>query len=263
MRLLTLLIALVLVVCSVNAESKEESQSWELLLVFPMVWTPSIEGSLTSEGDRVDISVPFSDIWDGLSFGLMGDFYARKDRWLMGIRTNYLYMSNDTITRGLTGPFSGAVIMPQHKIDTNIHLSVNDFFFGYEVFPNLELLTGVRHTYSRLDMAINPLSDGLIELEGSAVLADEHLFDWLVGLKYTEYFNDNWGISLAVDTNFYGDNDKNQNISLSGVYRFNDKHNLWFGYRYLKIVNKITGGGYDIEIDLVEKGPQLGYAYAF
>ncbi len=113
-------------------------------------------------------------------------------------------------------------------------------------------------------MDINALSnDGLINVNGSALLAKEHLFDWLVGIKYNKYFDERWGISVSADFNVAGDNDVNHGFNIMGIYQFTEAHNLWFGYRYLNIANEMKAEGVNIEIDLVEKGPQLGYAYRF
>jgi hypothetical protein len=249
-KLVTLLL---LSLCSVNAQAEESSDEWQFMLIFPMLWAPGIDGSIGSDSGKVDVSVPFSDIWDGLSFGLMGDFYARKDKWLLGVRTNYLYMNTDAT-------LGGGIIVKPHDLETNVHLSVNDLIFGYDVYQKLELLTGIRHTFSQVDMKIRVQDgSGFIGTDADVLLAHEHLFDWVVGLKYTEQFGDNWGLALSVDTSIVGDNDTNRSFQLSGTYSFTEAHNLYFGYRYLNIVNQVQG----IEIDLVEAGPQLGYAYRF
>ncbi|MGY3571554.1 hypothetical protein [Vibrio paucivorans] len=248
----------------VFANDIQSDDEWEFLLVFPMIWAPSIQGDVNSGGDVVRVDVPFENILDGLAFGLMGDFYAQKGKWLVGVRANYLYMKDEATTQGMTGPIFGTVISPGHNVTTRMHLSVNDLFFGYEVYPKLEILTGVRHTFSQVQLDISARSDeGLININTSSILADEHLFDWLVGLKYNTYFNDDWGISVSADFNLAGDNDVNRSFNLSGIYRFNESHNLWFGYRYLNIANETRSGDTVLEIDLVEKGPQLGYAYSF
>ena len=257
-KLVTLLL---LSLCSVNAHAEESSDEWQFMLIFPMLWAPGIDGSIGSDSGKVDVSVPFSDIWNGLSFGLMGDFYARKDKWLLGVRTNYLYMNTDTSFQ------HSGIVSADLDLETGVHLSVNDLIFGYDVYNKLELLTGVRHTFSLVNMTVTGsvgIGSGSIfgreyDVDSEFQLAKEHLFDWVVGLKYTEQFGDNWGLALSVDTSIVGDNDTNRSFQLSGTYSFTEAHNLYFGYRYLNIVNQVEG----IEIDLVEAGPQLGYAYRF
>ncbi|MBW3697738.1 hypothetical protein EK599_18825 [Vibrio sp. T187] len=259
----TLLLLLILLSPAAFSENADDEE-WEFLIVFPMLWAPSIEGSVSSGPDKVRVDVPFENIWDGLAFGIMGDFYASKGKWLVGVRTNYLYMKDTTETSGLTGPLTGTIISPGHEFTTSMHLSVNDLFFGYEVYPNLEILTGVRHTFSRVELDIRAIDNtGFININGSSLLADEHLFDWLVGLKYNKFFDDQWGVAVSADFNVAGDNDVNRGFNVMGIYRFTEAHNLYFGYRYLNIGNTMDTGGVDIEIDLVEKGPQLGYAYSF
>lgn len=244
---------LLLCTCTAHAQTQGENDEWEFMLIFPMLWAPGIDGSIGTDSGKVDVSVPFSDIWDGLSFGLMGDFYARKDKWLLGFRANYLYMKTEAT-------LGGGLLLKPHDLETNVHLSVNDLIFGYDVYQKLELLTGLRHTFSQVDMKIRVQDgSGFIGSDADVLLAHEHLYDWVVGLKYTEEFGQNWGLALSADVSILGDNDRNQSFQLSGTYSFSKTHNLYFGYRYLNIVNEVEG----VEIDLVEAGPQLGYAYRF
>lgn len=234
------------------SDQSYNDDEWEFLLVFPMLWAPAISGTAGDAAGKTDIDIPFSNIVSNLNFGIMGDFYAQKNRWLFGFRTNYLHIkseSNATYTPSLP-------IFPEitANVDINATMSLNDFFGGYEVTNGLVLITGVRHTYSSFDVAIDVNNSPLKPLRSS-----EHQFDWLVGLKYAYYFNQNWGLSLTVDTNIAGDNDVNRGINLAGTYKLSDLNNIWFGYRYLNLQND-SG---PVDIDVTQQGPMVGWAFSF
>ncbi|WP_256717761.1 DUF1207 domain-containing protein [Shewanella sp. UCD-KL12] len=242
----------------------DEPDEWNYLVAFPMVWAPSISGSITGGLERVDIEVPFSNIIDNLNFGLIGDLYAQRGNWLYSLRLNYLRVKNDTQTEGLTGPITGGVISPGHNIEVDMHMAVNDLLAGYEVLPGFRVFTGVRHIYNKLDVNVSPLSnEGIIQIEQSVPISNEHLFDWLAGVTYRHWFSDDWGISVAADTKIIGDNDRDFGFNAAAIYRFGELHNVWIGYRYLQIGNDSTEEGIDYEMDFIQKGPQLGWAFTF
>ncbi|MDR8524572.1 hypothetical protein [Shewanella fidelis] len=237
---------------------------WNYLIAFPMVWAPDISGSITADTERVDIDVPFNDIISNLNFGVIGELYAQKGDWLYSLRINYLRIKSDSNTEGLTGPITGGIISPGHNVETDMHLAVNDFLAGYEVAPGLRLFTGVRHVFSKIDLNIKPLKDeGIININANVPIADEHLFDWLVGATYRYWFTESWGVSVGADTKIYGDNDRDYGFNASALYRFGDLHNVWIGYRYLQIGNDSEVEGVKYEMDFIEKGPQIGWAFSF
>lgn len=237
---------------------------WNYLIAFPMIWAPNISGAIEGGSERVDIEVPFSDIIDQLSFGLIGELYAQRGDWLYSLRINYLKINSDTQTEGFKGPITGGVISPGHKFETDMHLAVNDLLAGYEVAPGFRLFTGVRHIYNRVDLTVSPLADdGIININKRLKLSDEHMFDWLLGITYRHWFSHNWGISVAADTKIYGDNDRDVGFNGSAIYRFGNLHNVWIGYRYLEIGNDIDNEGTSYQMNFVQKGPMIGWAFTF
>lgn len=251
--LLTSLISSATVADSFGANKISKSDDeWQFLLVFPMIWTPSISGTVGDTDGRTNIDIPFSNIVSNLNFGIMGDFYAQKNRWLFGFRTNYLHIKSDT-----SATYTPKLpIFPEinANVDVDATMSLNDFFGGYEVTNGLVLLTGVRHTYSSFNVGININGSPITPIESK-----EHQFDWLVGLKYAHYFNQNWGLSLTVDTNIAGDNDVNRGLNLAGIYRLSELNNIWFGYRYLNLKNE-SG---PTTVDVTQQGPMVGWAFSF
>ncbi|MGV2989345.1 hypothetical protein ACE1OE_17005 [Vibrio sp. E150_011] len=257
MRILQWGLILSLLFTSQMALSNSKSDEWQYLLVFPMIWAPSITGTTGPAGDKVNIDIPFDNIVDNLHFGLMGDFYAQKNKWLFGIRANYLHVKNDSSTQA-------GILVPSFNIALDAQMSLNDAFGGYEVTKGLVLLSGVRHTYSNIKVDVAPNSDRPFWNDKSGtIVAKGHQFDWLIGLKYQHRFNEDWGISLTVDTSVVGDNDVNRGINLAGTYRLSKLNNIWFGYRYLNIQNTTDSNKGPVEVDVTQKGPMLGWAFSF
>lgn len=237
---------------------------WNYLVAFPMVWAPSINGEITSDGERLDIEVPFSDIFKNLNFGLIGELYAQKGKWLYSVRFDYMRVSTNTDTEGLTGPITGIVISPAHRIKTKLQMAANDLLVGYEVYPGLRLLTGVRHIHAHADLEVSPLTDeGFIKVEDSFNLTSTNDFDWLIGATYRYWFDDDWGIAAGIDTKIVGDNDRDLGFNAQAIYRFNHFHNVWIGYRYLQIGNDSVEDGIKTEVDFIQHGPQIGWAFTF
>ncbi|MGF1749581.1 MULTISPECIES: hypothetical protein [Vibrio] len=235
----------------------DKDEEWEFLVVFPMLWAPSITGTTGPANDKIDIDIPFDNIVSNLNFGLMGDFYAQKDRWLLGVRANYLHVKNDTDTQ--PGRF-----VPSFNVDLSAHMSLNDLFAGYEVTHGLVLLTGVRHVYSKIDVNVGANSDRPFwNDKNGTITSSSHQFDWLIGLKYAHQFGNNWGLSLTVDAGIAGDNDINRGLNLAGTYSFSKHNNLWFGYRYLNLQNTTDSTNGPVELDVTQKGPMIGWAYMF
>ena len=248
----------------IGPDTQIYDDNWQYLISFPMVWMPKIDGTIEADRERVDLKIPFKNIIDNLHFGIMGDLYAQKGRWLYSLRLNYLLVKSDTQTEGLSGPITGGIISPGHNFETTIHMAANDFLAGYEVTPGLRLLAGVRQIYSKLELDITPLSDdGFIKVNERINVSRENDFDMLVGLTYRYWFDDDWGISAGLDTKLFGQSDRNNGFNISVMYRLNEVHNIWIGYRYLHIGNDIEKEEVVQKTDFKEYGPQFGWAFRF
>lgn len=68
---------------------------------------------------------------------------------------------------------------------------------------------------------------------------------------------------MQIDSGIDGDNDSNNQVNGFLSYSFNHRHNLWFGYRYLKIGNSVREEGSRVKSELTQQGPTLGWAFTF
>jgi len=245
------------------AASDATSDQWKFTIAFPMVWAPDINGKIEGDGNRVDISIPFDQITENLNFGFMGDFYAAKGKWSYVLKLTYLRTEDETVTDGLDAPNWGITIAPQHQIITELQLSANDLLVRYETHKNVLLYTGVRYFFTKVDMDITPLGPGIITISQNINVADEHLFDWLIGISLSHKFNNRWGFMITGDAGLAGDNDRDFSVNAVVAYKINKLNNVWVGYRYLEIGNDTESDGLEFDITFAQQGPMLGWAFTF
>lgn len=55
-----------------TAAVETSAGGWHFTIAFPMIWAVSINGEIEGQGEHVNIKIPFSEILDKLSFGIMG-----------------------------------------------------------------------------------------------------------------------------------------------------------------------------------------------
>jgi len=248
----------------------QAQDKWHYTLVFPMIWAPDIEGSIEGSGERIDFTIPFGDIVENLNIGIMGELFAEKGNWSYGIKLNYLHtqgesVSDPIIRDGLLGPI---VIAPAHEISNDFTLSVNDLLLGYRVHDKVRLYGGIRYLYTRIDLKIRPQeSGGLVNINRDINIAEEKIFDGIMGAHFHHDFSGRWKFTLSGDVGLVGDNDRDFMLETSIVYRISKLNNIAFGYRYLLIGNDITAetdlGPVDYTLDFVEQGPTLGWVFTF
>ena len=257
-------IAILLSTCLVSPvnATQNSADEWHFTIAFPMIWAPDINGKVEGDGNRVDINVPFDQITENLDFGFMGDFYASKGKWSYALKLTYLRTKDETVTDGLQTPNWGIPIAPQHQVKSELQMSANDLLVRYEVHKNLLLYTGVRHFFTRLTMDITPLGSGIIAINQKLTVADENLFDWLLGISLNYKFNNHWGVMVTGDIGT-GDNDTDYSINAVVAYKINKLHNVWAGYRYLEIGNESETDGLKFDITFAQQGPMLGWAFTF
>jgi hypothetical protein len=73
---------------------------WEFSIV-PYGWFIGITGDVTTEGEKTDVDMSFSDILDNLDIAGQMQIEARKGRWGIFLQPNYLKVSDDGKTQGI------------------------------------------------------------------------------------------------------------------------------------------------------------------
>ena len=143
-------------------------------------------------------------------------------------------------------------------------LYTSDLLGSFALSDRFALYTGIRRTGNKTRVKIRPLEPGLVEIDRRVTVLDARLEDWVVGGSLHYPFASNWAVEVQGDIGVAGDNDRNQQLNAFLSYAFNQRHGIWFGYRYLRIMDSNRGDeGERIRNDFTQQGPTLGWAWSF
>lgn len=234
-----------------NPLAAREDQ-WRFTIAFPMIWAPSIEGKIRGS-ESIDFSIEFSDILENLSFGLMFELYANRGPYGLAYRSSFMRVEDETSRSGLLDT----------RVNTSLDMGVNDLVASFRVHEKVRLLTGVRHVFAKLELDIFSTLGETEVLNRTITVADDNLFDYLVGINFNHWINGKWGLMLNSDVGVAGDNDRDFSVEFRGLYHLGDINNIWFGYRYLQLGNDSNQDGVTNQVDMIQQGPTLGWAFTF
>jgi hypothetical protein len=230
----------------------KRDDEWRFTIAFPMIWTPDINGKIRG-GERIDFTIKFKDILENLSFGLMFELYANKGPYGLAFRSNFMKVEAENSRSGLLDT----------RVQTNLDMGINDLLASFRVHDKVRLVTGVRHVFAKLDLDIYSTLGDLEILDETITVTDDNMFDLLLGINFNHWITDKWGLMLNADLGVAGDNDRNYGAEFRALYRISDLNNFWFGYRYLDIGNDSTEGDITYEVDMIQHGLTLGWAFTF
>ena len=225
---------------------------WRFSIAFPMIWTPDIDGKIRG-GEQIDFSIGFGDILERLSFGLMFELYANRGPYGLAFRSNFMRVEDESSRSGLLDT----------RVRTTLDMGVNDLLASFRVHDKVRLVTGVRHVLAKMELDVYSTLGGTEIFDRTITVTDDNQFDLLIGINFNHWINDKWGLMLNSDLGIAGDNDRNFSTEFRGLYRLSDLNNFWFGYRYLQIGNDSTQDGITYEIDMIQQGPTVGWAFTF
>jgi hypothetical protein len=149
------------------------------------------------------------------------------------------------------------------RVQTSLDMGVNDLLASFRVHEKVRLVTGVRHVLAKMELDIYSTIGGTEVIDRTVTVTDDNMFDYLIGINFNHWINDKWGLMLNSDLGVAGDNDRDFSVEFRGLYRLGDLNNVWFGYRYLQIGNDSNQDGAFYEVDMIQQGPTLGWAFTF
>ena len=159
------------------------SKDWDFSLAPMYLWAVSIDGDQTVKGVKVDLDVPFSDIFDNLKGALTFHFEGlHKQRWGFFSDLNYIVLEMDD------GPVD---------IDfTEIMFELAGFYRITEGAHAIDGLGGLRYSSMEVDLDLpEPRPD-----------VDQRK-DWVdpyLGLRWQWKFAEKWGTRLRGDIGGFG-----------------------------------------------------------
>lgn len=230
--------------------------------VTPYMWFLDLDGNATVKGQKADVDVGFSDIWDNLNIGAMFEGEVRKGR--IGVYGNIIYADLEatntvdatkiqadatTVWAGLgayyrLGPWN---LDSTQGSGSGPHLIVDPY-------------AGIRYTYLDLDLDVKG--------GGASFSGDQDWVDPIIGFRSIWQFNPRWSFTTVSDIGGFGVGSKLtwQAAGLVG-YQFSlfntGDSRLLFGYRALSQDYESGSGANKFEWDVIAHGPMTGLAIRF
>ncbi len=249
--LAALLVCLALLVPSVaGAAEPKDHDGWNYRFDV-YLWGANLTANLPGQDNS---PVPFYKLLNDLKMGFMGNFDARKDKWVFNVDTIYLDVG-DKASDSITLPELGPVTL---RAKGDLKGLVMTPTVGYSVVDTekarVDIVGGVR--YLDLSLKARLTANDLDLLNGKESRSD---WDALVGARAEFFLNDKWYMPMYGDIGT-GDSDLTWQLGLGIGYRFN-KVNVTLAYRYLKY--EFDNSSDAILDNMTMKGPALGVSFYF
>ena len=230
--------------------------------VTPYMWFLSLDGDATVKGQKGDVDVGFSDIWDNLNLGAMMEGEIRKGRF--GFYGNVIYADLEA-----TNNVSGTKIEADA---TTVWAGVGAFYrlgpwtlgstetWGARTQVIVDPFVGVRYTYLDLDLDV--------KAGGPNFSGDQDWIDPIFGVRSIWQFDPRWSLTTISDMGGFGvGSDFTWQAAGFLGYRFslfNDNDSrLLIGYRALSQDYEDGSGANKFEWDVIAHGPMTGLAISF
>ena len=255
---MSILVVSLLIIPSVNStafsQERVQDDSWQFGIGI-YGWAAGIGGDTTSGEDiSSDSDASVDDILDTINFVFMGEFEARKSKWLFMTDIVYLDLGND---KNRTLSTAGG------SIDVNTDIQIKSRVvapaIGYYVVDTdkvqFNAFAGARYLNLEVNIEENinaPSRPLYAEVSGSS-----DIWDGIVGFKAHYAFNENWHMPLYFDLGT-GDSEFTWQAAAGIAYRF-EICSVSLMYRYLS-------WDFDDSIvldDLTISGPMLGVKFVF
>lgn len=228
----------------------QAADGWEFS-VTPYVSFVSLGGDVrTREGEGVDISSSFDDVFDSLSGGFLGKAEARYDRMGGFVDFQYLKLSGDN-----TAVFNG---VPRLNSEIELEASAFTAALYYRAISNetttVDLVAGVRRNSAEVE--IDLARAGFPGVSGSI---DQEYWDPIVGVRASTRMAERWSVTGYADVGGGGDSELVWQVLGTVNYHAADHWTLHGGYRYYALEV-----GEDVrELEFHMHGPIVGATYRF
>lgn len=224
-----------------------ESPGWTFDFI-AYYWSASIGGSLSIDGDDVDVEDGGDGFFgDPALGGFLGHFEANHGPWSFVVAP--IFISADMVGEG---PASS-------DADISIHAQVHEAFVAHTITGGWEWLAGLRYQKLETDLDLSiggtPLSTG----ESSKAWTDP-----IVGVRWHTRLGEDWSLNARADIGGFGvGSDFVWNASLIAWYRFSESWGMQLGYRALSFEFEDEGGGDSVTYDLSMYGPIIALSFSF
>jgi hypothetical protein len=238
------------------AEETSQNDEWTFAAA-PYMWFVSLDGDVTVKGQKSDVDMDFSDIWDEMNIGAMIAFEASNSRWGVLSDVFYANLGNDSTVDGI-------------KIEPSFDIYVTSLggFYRFGTWNlgedsaatvSVDGIASGRYTYLDLEL----------DFKGIGKASGHH--DWLdpvVGARALFDFSEHWTLGLEGSIGGFGvGSDFTWHAAGRVGYRFDlfseKDANLIGGYRALSWDYSDGSGLNKFEWDVTLHGPILGLVVTF
>lgn len=205
----------------------------------PYLWASGVSGHAQIGRFEANPSASFAHILNHLNIGLMGAVEARNDRWGVLADTMYVKLSDTRDTRiGGTVDLDGTALL-------------YSMAGAYRVLPgpvSVDVLAGARYPYVRATITTALASRARTSSSWSPI----------AGARVLAPVDEHWGVLGYIDGGKRGADSNWQGIA--GVsYKFNERVNGEFGYRYMRFNKHARDADFDFKLH----GPFAGARILF
>jgi len=232
----------------------------------PYGWLTGVKGTVVTDGESVDIDIPFEDFLDRTSAGLQLYFEARRNRLFLGFDGTWATLNDEVDGRFL-------------DLDIKIRQRIYDIRVGYEVYHTeigdvihkpefdwqrrgvIDLFIGGRYFRTEPIVTIFPI----IGEEREISSADSRV-DPFVGLRIGRDMSYRWSIAFRGDIGGFGIGDAAQfswQASANLGFRVSKRVAILAGYRILEYGTIVGEGEGRNGTDLRQEGLLIGAGVGF
>jgi len=245
-RAISLVVAFVLLLLSPVVFAEEASQAekndWEFNLAPMYLWAVSIDGDQTVKGNKVDLDVPFNEIFDNLNGALTVHFEGLYQQ-RFGFFTDLQYI--------VLGPKQSTPIGDIDIDFTETLFELGGYYRFNQGQHSFDALVGGR--YTNMDVEL--------DFHGPLPKTDQskNWVDPFIGARWNWKFAEKWGLNLRGDIGGFGIG-SDLTWNLVGLVGFKPwKHvAILGGYRALYQDYSTGSGSSKFAFDATMQGPILG-----
>lgn len=250
--MIRLFYALLMSILVINPVSADDSSTQVGIYVFGS----DISGKTKIGNITSDVDVSFNDVLENLDMGLMAFIDHRRGKWSFIADVFYA-----DISAGSTKTVNPSTTV---KLDVDVKQLLVEGFVGYRVLEQdysnaqlgIDLLAGAR--YNKIELGLEAKASQLGATFAASRNPDEDWLDGVIALRVQYAQDRGWGASTWADVGEGVDSDSYQLMGTVN-YRFDNKVNLFGGYRHYSFRNDLSR----LEVNLDYSGPIVGVSYGF
>ncbi len=229
------------------AFAQETDKAWNFSLSPFYFWGTAIDGTQTVKGQKTDLDVSFTDIFDNLE-GILTFHFEGIHKQKIGFFVDFSWLN-----LGVDESIAPGVML---EVDyTGIYAELGGFYRIRKGSNDFDFLGGIRYTSMDVELEVGSLP----EAQG-----DQNWVDPILGVRWIGHLNDKWNLSLRGDFGGFGvGSDFTWNTIGLVIYRPWKHVSIAGGYRAMYQDYEDGSGSELFQFDATMHGPMFGATIYF